>query len=225
MRYHIQTAPIWDAFKEKDDCPLCKLYARVEERIVGRYLDESVMMPEVRVKVNERGFCTRHLTQLYNGNSRLGLALQLNTRTENVINDMKMVDNAKQAKKLAEKLNKTLETCVICDEADEIMERYAYTVAQMFANEAEFPEVFNDSFGFCLPHYIELLKYVSHAGSKAGEYAQALSAKEIDTTRKINATLERFTKRFDYRSKDGGGGKTDDAVALSINRLKGRTVK
>jgi hypothetical protein len=85
MRYHIQTAPIWDAFKENDGCPLCKLYARTEERLIKQYTGEAVMEPDYRVRVNERGFCARHLKQLFDGNNKLGVALQVNTRTEKII--------------------------------------------------------------------------------------------------------------------------------------------
>ena len=80
------------------------------------------------------------------------------------------------AKKLAEKLTETLDTCVICDEAEEIMTRYCYTVAQMFDAETEFPKVFAESTGFCMPHFASLLKYVSYAGKSAQKYAAALTA-------------------------------------------------
>lgn len=225
MQYHIQTMPIWDAFKSGDGCPLCKLYERTEQRLIKQYLDEAVMEPEYRVKVNKRGFCSKHLSKLFSGGNKLGLSLQVHTRTESIINDLSVVDSPKSAKKLAEKLMKTAETCVICDEIDEIMVRYAYTVAQMFAAEADFPKVFAQSHGFCLPHFIQLLNYVSYAGGKKEAYATALSKKQIDTMRKTNSDLERFTKRFDYRSSDKFSGNTDNALSESINTLKGNLVK
>ena len=126
MQYHIQTAPIWDAFKENDGCPLCKLYARAESRLVKQYLGEAVMEPDYRVRVNERGFCDKHLVKLYDGNNKLGLALQLHTRTEHIIKCIDVPLNAKQARKLADRLEKTANTCVICDEVDEVMNRYYY---------------------------------------------------------------------------------------------------
>ena len=216
MQYHIQTAPIWDAFKENDGCPLCKLYARTESRLVKQYLGEAVMEPDYRVRVNERGFCDKHLVKLYDGNNKLGLALQLHTRTEHIIKCIDVPCNAKQARKLADRLEKTANTCVICDEVDEVMNRYYYTVAQMYLAEAAFPEVFAASYGFCMPHFIELLKMVSYAGKKQEAYAAALTRKQID--------LERFTKRFDYRSTDKFSGGTDDAIAVAINKLKGNII-
>ncbi len=224
MQYHIQTTPVWDAFRQKDGCPICLLYERIENRLVKQYLGEAVMEPDYRIKVNKRGFCTRHLLKLYDGGNKLGLALQINTRTENIIENIGTTANAKQAKKLAEKLDKTLDTCVICDEAEEIMTRYCYTVAQMFGAEAEFPKVFSESSGFCMPHFVRLLQYVSYAGKSAERYAAALTAKQLETLKKTNSDLERFTKRFDYNSADKFSGATDDAIKNSINKLKGKII-
>ena len=182
------------------------------------------MEPDYRVRVNERGFCDKHLVKLYDGNNKLGLALQLHTRTEHIIKCIDVPRNAKQARKLADRLEKTANTCVICDEVDEVMNRYYYTVAQMYLAEAAFPEVFAASYGFCMPHFIELLKMVSYAGKKQEAYAAALTRKQIDTLRKNDADLERFTKRFDYRSTDKFSGGTDDAIAVAINKLKGNII-
>ena len=224
MQYHIQTTPVWDAFRQKDGCPICLLYERIENRLVKQYLGEAVMEPDYRIKVNKRGFCTRHLLKLYDGGNKLGLALQINTRTENIIENIGTTANAKQAKKLAEKLDKTLDTCVICDEAEEIMTRYCYTVAQMFGAEAEFPKVFSESSGFCMPHFVRLLQYVSYAGKSAERYAAALTAKQLETLKKTNSDLERFTKRFDYNSADKFSGTTDDEIKNSIKNLKGKII-
>ena len=69
------------------------------------------------------------------------------------------------------------------------MDRYFYTVAQMYLAEEAFPEVFAASYGFCMPHFIELLRRVSYAGKKQEAYAAALSRKQIDTLRKTDADL------------------------------------
>ena len=104
------------------------------------------------------------------------------------------------------------------------MDRYFYTVAQMYLAEEAFPEVFDASYGFCMPHFIELLRRVSYAGKKQEAYAAALSRKQIDTLRKTDADLERFTKRFDYRSADKFTASTDNAIAVAINKLKGNII-
>lgn len=225
MRYHIQTTPIWDAFNEKCECPLCRLYAVAEERFLKLYSDEAVMEPDYRVAVNKRGFCSDHLKKLYKGQNKLGISLQVNTRIQHVIESLSVVNSARAAKKQAELLEKTADTCVICDALDEIMERYAYTVAQMYDNEADFPKLFSESKGFCLPHYSLLLRYASYAGKSANRYAAALSALQLDMMKKTNYALDRFAEKFDYRSTNKHPSKVDDALEDAVNMLKGKILE
>ena len=106
------------------------------------------------------------------------------------------------------------------------MERYAYTVAEMFLNEKEFPGVLKETNGFCLPHYNLLLRYASHAGKAGEEYLRVLVARQRDGMKRLCNELERFTRRFDYRSSDKQSGTNNDALARAINKLEGgETVK
>lgn len=221
MQYHIQTAPIWDAFRSECDCPMCRLYERVQHRLIKQYVNDAVMEPSSRIKVNARGFCPRHSALLYDGGNKLGVALQFDTRTDHVIDEITDAKNAKSAKKLADKLDRELSTCVICDEANEVMERYAYTVAEMFLNERDFPEILKNTNGFCLPHFTLLLRYASHAGKTQEEYLRVLAARQRDGMRKLCGELERFTRRFDYRSADKQSAGNNDALARAINKLEG----
>ena len=221
MQYHIQTTPIWDAFKSNCDCPLCALYERVEQRLITRYLEDAVMEPSARVKVNKRGFCADHLKKLFVGGNKLGLSLQVNTRSEFILDEITEFKNGSGAKKLSQKLLKGMDTCIICDEANDVMDRYAYTIAEMFLNEPEFEKIFSKSKGFCLPHFALLLKFVSRAGKAQNAYAQALYKVQVEGMRKSNDELERFSRRFDYNSTDKQS-QTNDALLASINKLKGR---
>ncbi len=224
MQYHIQTTPIWDAFKSDCNCPLCKIYAAAEERLVSQYLNEAVMEPDYRVKVNKLGFCSDHLKKLYAGENKLGLALQLNTRTDAVIKSLKPLKDAKSAKKHAEKIRKSNETCVICDTLDEMMERYAYTVAQMYKQEKDFPAVFKACKGFCMPHYALLLENASKAGNLTSEYLFELSNLQINALEKTNGETRRFTEAFDYNSKAKGLKASPEAVPNAVNKLKGKII-
>ena len=224
MQYHIQTTPIWDAFKSDCNCPLCQIYAQAEERLVSQYLNEAVMEPDYRVKVNKLGFCTQHLRKLYAGENKLGLALQLSTRTEAVIKSLKEIKDVKTAKKQAERIRKNDSTCVICDTLDEMMERYAYTVAQMYKQEKDFPQLLKNCKGFCMPHYALLLENAGKAGNAASAYLFELSAFQISALTKTNNETLKFTEAFDYRSKSRGIKAPPDAVPNAIQRLKGKII-
>lgn len=224
MQYHIQTTPIWDAFKKDCSCPLCEIYKIAQARLVSQYLNEAVMEPEYRVKVNKTGFCTDHLQKLYAGENKLGLSLQIQTRTDFVISQLKQPNNAKDALKHANKLQENINTCVICDTLDEMMDRYAYTTAQMYLSEKQFKDVFTSSNGFCMPHYILLLKHSSKAGKATKDYLISLSALQISSLKKVNQESKTFSDMFDYRSNKKLSANVDEIVPNSINKLKGEII-
>lgn len=221
MQYHIQTTPIWDSFETECLCPMCVLYKISEQRLIKQYLGEAVMQPDYRVRVNNRGFCSHHLKKLYRGDNKLGTALQIQTRIETVEQNIKELKKPKQAKSLADDLAATLDTCVICDTVDEMMVRYSYTVAQMYDNEKDFPDLFNSSKGFCMPHFVELLRYVSYAGKNADKYLESLIGVQKKSMQNIYNDLDKFTQKFDYRNAGMIGDKYDDALPKAIQKLKG----
>ena len=77
MRYHIDTIPVWDAMKLDGECLLCALERKTELGEAERYLGASVMEPDTRVQVNEKGFCQHHHAMLFGMSNRLGHALML----------------------------------------------------------------------------------------------------------------------------------------------------
>ena len=224
MQYHIQTEPIWDAFRSDCDCPLCELYAKCENRLVEQYLNEAVMEPDYRVQVNTYGFCTEHLRKLFAGKNKLGLSLQLRTRTEEVRSHITPCASPKQAAAQAKTLEKTMDTCVICRSADTDMVRYAQTVAQMFAHEPEFRTVFGNCNGFCLPHYALLLRESGKAGGVAKAYLGALVLLQSRSVNRVCHDLDRFAERFDYRNAGSAVRPDPDTVPKAIRKLKGKVL-
>ena len=65
MRYHLDTIPVWDAMKLLGECPLCAIRRRVELNDIQRFLGGSVMEPDVRIQVNQKGFCSHHQQMLF----------------------------------------------------------------------------------------------------------------------------------------------------------------
>ena len=222
MQYHIQTDPIWEAFKSGCDCPLCEIYSRCEARLSDQYLNEAVMEPEYRVEVNKYGFCSDHLKKLFAGKNKLGLSLQLQTRIATVRSDISPVSSYKQALKQAATLDKTIDTCVICNSLNEMTERYACTIAQMFACEEEFRTVFQKSNGFCMPHYVLLLRQSKKAGSMTVHYLNELASLQNRTSERVSNDLDRFAQMFDYRNAGSAVRPDPETVPAAIRKLKGR---
>ena len=89
MKYHIDTIPVWDAYKVEDECPLCVLEYRSEQSYIDFFLSGSVMEPDTRIEVNKTGFCPPHFQLLYNEKNRLGLALITHTHLKETIDKFK----------------------------------------------------------------------------------------------------------------------------------------
>ena len=162
MRYHIDTIPVWDALKQQGECPLCALRRSIEAADVDRFLGGSVMEPDTRVRVNEKGFCQRHHVLLYAQQNRLGHALMTHTHLKETAGKAhKLLDAAAQGAKAgagapavkralgkgggkeallaaADGLDKLTSSCILCDSIQDNMNRYAYTFLHLYANDAAF---------------------------------------------------------------------------------------
>ncbi|MCH5154125.1 MAG: hypothetical protein J1F71_02820 [Clostridiales bacterium] len=209
MQYQIQTMPIWDAYRETDGCPLCKIYSDREKRLVGQYLAENVMDPDFRTESNRIGFCPEHIRQLYAGQNKLGLALQLETRAAEMAKLLsKPPTDKKGAKKTAEKIENHC-GCVICNAIAEPMERYYMTIAQMYLNEKDFPELFREAH-HCLKHSAKLFDAAQHAGKSITEYLAALNAGIVRDLNRTEKDMRAFADCFDFRNN----GSKPDAQAI-----------
>ena len=155
MRYHIDTIPVWDAVKLQGECPLCALRRKIELADVDRCLGGSVMEPDTRVRVNEKGYCQRHHMLLFAQQNKLGHALMTHThlketesRAQKIFDSavagaqagagaplMKRAlkkDGSREAlKEAADALDKLTGTCILCESIEDNMNRYAYTMLHL----------------------------------------------------------------------------------------------
>ena len=249
MRQHIDTAPIWDVYKQDCECPLCLLSANVEQANVEYFLGESVMEPDQRIEVNQKGFCARHFKLLYDAGNRLGLGLMTHTYMKETIRSLK--EHAKRMKDAAEaeagkpvykrigpkkgagmaetaaEIGQFRDRCVLCERLDNNMERYLYTILYMYKHESEFPKLFSESKGMCLKHYEEALamapKHLS--GNELRQFVNTLVDLEQENFDRLEKEIEWFTLKFDYRNEDKPWGNSRDAVKRSINKLRGQVIE
>ena len=99
MKYELETIPVWDAFKQECECPVCILHDRAEETYLKFFLGNSVMVPEMRVEVNKTGFCPEHFQKLLQKRSPHYLGLMTHTHFKELIT--KLENEFKQVDKLA----------------------------------------------------------------------------------------------------------------------------
>ncbi|MBQ2818081.1 MAG: ABC transporter substrate-binding protein [Clostridia bacterium] len=253
MRYHIDTIPIWDAFKSGSECPLCTIYKKIEADFIDSALGGSVMEPDTRIEVNKAGFCNEHLSMLYGMQNRLGLALMAHSHLKEIIkelneNSKKVIDQAeidekksiavrsaqavsksypylKETEKLSQSAHNRQSDCFICNRIENSMVRYLETICAMWEDDPEFRKLFAASKGFCLDHYSRLLDTARRKmfGKPQREFIKELIRIEEENLDRIEKDLEWFTLKFDYRNRDKPWGESRDAVERTLLKLRGWT--
>lgn len=249
MKIHIDTAPIWESYKTDCECPLCLLNAKVENANVDYFLGESVMEPDQRVEVNQKGFCTRHFKMMYDAGNRLGLGLMTHTYMKETVKALKKHAEsikscaASEAQKPiykrigpkkggdvaneARKIREIEEKCILCERLKDNMERYIYTILYMYRHEKEFPELFAASKGMCLMHYRQTLEMAPRhlSGETLKKFVDTLVDIEMNNFDRMEQEIEWFTLKFDYRNEDKPWGNSRDAVKRSINKLRSQVIE
>ncbi len=218
MKYSVSNVEIYARFKGESYCALCDVKQSVNKGLIQSYLNEAVMEDHVRAKVNKLGFCKYHFDKLYEGESKLSLALQIHTRLNTLIKTMGEIDNVKQAKKQIEEIEKATCSCIICETVDSQMVRYEETIACMFSQEEEFRTILENEKSICIPHYVNLLKQCSKAGKYADAYVKALNNLQRKSSNLLSCDLSKFCSMFDYRNKGKQMG--EEKLCLPKSRIK-----
>lgn len=243
MNYHIDTIPLWDALKLDSECPLCIIQRHLELQETEKFLGASVMDPDTRVRVNDKGFCKAHQKMLITGNNRLGLALLM----ESHINKVKpaLLGAVKTAKEEAaskkplrfgknsqikesletekEKLQAISRSCILCETLSAHMKRYIEGFVILWKNDSQFRDAFAKSKGLCVEHIADCLEPANKhlSGQQAEEFLRIIEELTEQNLARQEEELKTFIKKFDYRNGDMPWGNSKDSVERMINRLQG----
>ena len=244
MKQHIDTIPVWDAYKADTECPLCCIRSASEAAYVEEALGDSVMEPASRVEANRVGFCNRHLTRMFQAGNRLGLALLTDTRLIEVVGRVEeaarragqaqgrtllgrpSASAATAAREGAKAARAAAQDCVICKKLDTAMARYVVTILYLWAREREFREIFTQSKGLCVAHYADLLERAPDEipGDRLPEFISALNRVQLEGLERVERDLKWFTEKFDYRNRDKPWGDSEDAVERALLKLRGPVI-
>ncbi len=248
MRYHIDTIPVWDAMKLEGECLLCALERKTELGEAERYLGASVMEPDVRIRVNSRGFCRHHHAMLFDMSNRLGHALMLESHLIEIREQLAKISasltksaaqlkeaglgdrlsgRTKTAQAEVEKQTQAIEemagTCLMCETIEENMGRYLHTFFHLYQNDQDFRGRFEKSKGLCLPHLGKLLAAApSELGPKElGRFIDTVIALEKENLDRMQEDISWFVKKFDYRYEKDDWKNSKDAVERTVNKVRG----
>ena len=248
MRYHIDTIPVWDAMKLDGECLLCALERKTELGEAERYLGASVMEPDTRVQVNQKGFCRHHHAMLFGMSNRLGHALMLEShmietrekaekiwkKLENAAGTLQGIGLAGRLSGKAkgadaavaesiQELGKLTGSCLMCETIEENMQRYLHTFLHLYQNDSDFRSRFGKGKGLCLPHTAKLLEAAQGELSprERGELISVLTRLQRENLDRMQEDISWFIKKFDYRYEKESWGNSRDAVERTVNQLRG----
>lgn len=215
MQYHISTGLIVKHFENPCECPLCSIEKIVENNICRELLADGCMDDDVRAIVNKKGFCEKHFDLLFSMPSKLGLALQSDTRLKTLRKTvLEKPLNANKAKKQAKKIAETRKTCAVCDYTEDEMIKYYKTIAQMYAGEPTWRETLLNCSGFCLKHYGKLLEFSNYAFLKTKNYLADLYEIQTKKLDKNAELMQGFLNRHDYRNLGKPLGESQKTLPL-----------
>ncbi len=229
MRDDICTIPVSEVFEEHDGCPICRMYATVEERILDYILGDAMMEPDVRIETNKVGFCSEHYDKMMSRRGRLQLALMLETHIKTVGQGIFEKNLFNPPAKKAQKAHSLSESCFVCEKIEWGISRMLDTIYRCYENEADFRALFNSQPMFCLPHYERL---VSGADKRkmpryGKEMVENLTKITGNYAKTLNEDISHYCRMYDYRSNVPGAdwGNSKDSVERCVGFLTGRIIK
>lgn len=249
MKYELETIPVWDAFKEECECPLCILNKKAQETYLKFFLGNSVMVPEMRVKVNKTGFCPDHFQMLLQKRSPHYLGLMTHTHFKEyreelskkykalakiaTISSKKMKTPLKDKKltsaisTVSDFINNKEDECLICERIEYTMKRYTFTTVYLWKKNGEFKEYFKESKGFCLPHQTLLTEMASEilSGVELANFITELIEIQEKNLQRLEDEILYFTQKFSQENDDKPWNGTKDAHYRLIQKITGKTTE
>lgn len=236
MKEVIETAPVIEAFESGDECPFCYLERWAEQRAINYVAGPcaSYMEPEVRAITDQEGFCGNHLKKLYDFGNSLGNALMLQTHLIELNRELtKELDafSPPAKRKLFQKpespsilnwLHRRNQSCYLCRRVESSMNRYFATFFVLI-KDSEFRTKAAQSKGFCLRHFEQLLEAANqHLPNGQHEwFYTAIPTLMKENLNRVQADLDWFIAKFDYRNAAADWKNSKDAVSRSMQKLQG----
>lgn len=239
MKIQIHTSPVAQAFVSGDECPFCHLHRQTEQRSIRHFAGPAAtyMEPEARAITNETGFCPTHTKKLYDYGNPLGVALmlqthcqalllQLQTQTENY--DIPEKQGLFRKKKPADRqpqwlrLQQQVQRCAICDQVESNMQRH-YRIFFDLLQEEEFRRMVEESKGFCLAHFAQLLQEAeSHLSPKYAQWFYPTVYKiMVENLQRVISDLDHLIIKYDYRNAELPWDNAKDALQRMAQKLAG----
>ncbi len=238
---------ISQALEKEENCFLCHLEGRLEQRFIETYLGELVMDPKARERIVEsRGFCNYNSYQMFVSASDpasedgLEMALILKNVTEQLLEDVKDYKNIKfvgtklwkldlkhslgsiLGTRLSKPVSNVVE-CATCDYVSKMMRHYIEGFLSEITQDEEIWKLYDKSKGMCMPHYIITLCVATSISN--GEFEQVIKKlveKQIQTLENLQKDLSEYIKKQDYRFSSRERAEVEESIGRGLKQLVGK---
>ena len=96
MKERIYTIPLTQAFESDCECLLCEIERETDGKITKYFMGPAMMEPDTRTLINEKGFCKAHYDKMLESDSKLSLALTLQTRLAEIHKTLLQISEIKK---------------------------------------------------------------------------------------------------------------------------------
>lgn len=221
----IYTIPVNEAFAESGSCPFCRMKKQLEEREIDLILGASMMEPDVRIKTNEKGFCSRHFRRMFAAQKRLPLGLILESHLDQLKKEIAppALSLKDKTAAVAEKAEKISSACYVCDRVEFHWGKMFETACLLWESDPAFRKKLDAQSYFCLPCYARFLKTAKlFIGKKAlPDFLKEADKVESGYLAVLKDDVTHFCRKFDYRYADEPWGTSRDAVERALRFLSG----
>lgn len=249
MKYQLETIPIWDAYEQDSECPLCLLEEKTERNYLNFFLGNSVMNPEMRVKVNQTGFCPLHYKKLFKTReNRHGLGLMTHTHLQKqeellekkqkpLLRKIRSITGmgklrvlfrkkaplSEEATAFAEYLRSVVDGCMICNRITNTMKRYAFTIVYLWNKDEDFHQRYKTSHGFCLEHLALLIELAVETlpQRKLAEWLEQTLQQQNSALHRLEEEVYTFTQNYAYGSSVSSQQMGKKTLHRTIQKLIG----
>lgn len=244
VKEEIYTIPVMDGFKAGTECPFCSMYHQLETDSIHFVLSPSYMEVDVRGETNEKGFCQKHMKQLYDQGNSLGLALMMHSHLKHRIEALDQALSQSEGEKpvksgwftkkgasssgtIPDLRERWRHSCYICDRIEISFSRFLSTFFHMWKKQADFRQLVEQSKGYCLDHFLMLYQEAPQylSGEDCTSFRQMIRNQETENLARMADELEWFTLKFDYRYKDKPWKNSQDALPRTILKVNSQFVE
>ena len=231
----LETIPVWDGLNSGCECFLCQLMEKAEEDAISYYLGPAIMVPEIRVVMNKKGFCPHHHRLLADKNKAQALSLVCDTYIEEELKELEQAFKAveksnqltcsKSFSKLSDIIAKREEGCLACDKMRDRQERYISTIALLYERDEDFRTALANSKGFCNYHTCELAKGAKNyiKGKVFSDFLKLLASLMQANLKRVKDDVFYLSQKYKSENKDKPFNGCEDAHKRAVVKLASKT--